>query len=62
MVDTTADSPLVEGEAIQYGSKSGRLWEVDTLRGIAIVLMVFDPFVWDLHFFGLYQGNVLGTA
>jgi uncharacterized membrane protein len=36
-----------------------RLWEVDALRGLAIVEMVFFHFMWDLHYFGLYQGNVL---
>lgn len=36
-----------------------RLWEVDTLRGIAVVLMVFYHFVWDLNYFGLYQANLL---
>lgn len=34
---------------------SVRLWEVDTLRGIAIVLMIFYHFVWDLNYFGLYR-------
>ena len=29
-----------------------RLWEIDTVRGIAVVLMVFYHFVFDLHFFG----------
>lgn len=36
-----------------------RLWEVDALRGFAIVLMVFYHFVWDLNYFGLYQANML---
>ena len=40
-------------------SQPTRLWEVDALRGIAIVEMVFFHFVWDLHYFGLYQANVL---
>ena len=37
---------------------STRLWEIDALRGFAIVQMVFYHFVWDLNFFGLYQGNL----
>jgi uncharacterized membrane protein len=45
--------------AIPVTVKSGRLWEVDTLRGVAIVMMVFYHFMWDLYFFELYQGNVL---
>lgn len=36
-----------------------RLWEVDTLRGYAIVEMVFFHFMWDLNFFGVYQGQML---
>lgn len=40
--------------------KSTRFWEVDTLRGIAVVLMVFYHFMWDLVYFGLYQTNLLG--
>jgi uncharacterized membrane protein len=39
--------------------RSIRFWEVDTLRGVAIVLMVFYHFVWDLFFFGFYQTNLL---
>lgn len=30
-----------------------RLWEVDALRGFAIVEMIFYHFVWDLNYFGL---------
>jgi uncharacterized membrane protein len=40
-------------------NQSSRLWEVDTLRGVAIVLMLFYHFVWDLNYFGLYQANML---
>ncbi len=36
-----------------------RLWEVDTLRGLAVVLMVFYHFTWDLNYFGLFEGNLL---
>ena len=49
---------MIQGEILQSISKSTRLWEVDTLRGIAIVLMVIYHFVWDLSYFGLYSVNV----
>ncbi len=35
-----------------------RLWEVDTLRGIAVLLMVVYHFVWDLTYFKLYQASM----
>lgn len=38
---------------------SARLWEVDTLRGVAIILMVFYHFTWDLVYFGWSQANLL---
>ena len=44
---------------MQITKKITRLWEVDTLRGVAIVLMVFYHFVWDLNYFGLYAANML---
>lgn len=44
---------------MSQSQKLARLWEVDTLRGFAIVEMIFYHFVWDLNFFGLYDGNLL---
>jgi uncharacterized membrane protein len=44
----------------QGDQRPRRLWEVDTIRGVAIVSMVFYHFVWDLNFFGLYQDMLVG--
>ncbi len=41
-------------------SVSSRLWEVDALRGYAIVEMVIYHFIWDLNYFGLFRANLLG--
>ena len=35
-----------------------RFWEVDLLRGIAIMLMVFYHFVFDLNYFGVVKMDV----
>ena len=32
--------------------KPSRYWEVDTLRGVAVVLMIFFHLMWDLSYFG----------
>jgi uncharacterized membrane protein len=34
-------------------SASTRLWEIDTLRGVAVLAMIFFHFMWDLWFLGL---------
>lgn len=39
-----------------------RLWEVDTLRGIAVVAMVFFHLMWDLQFFGLTDVDVFSPG
>ncbi len=39
-----------------------RLWEVDTIRGIAVVLMICYHFIFDLAFFGAYAGNMYATS
>lgn len=35
-----------------------RFWEIDTIRGIAVVLMIFFHLMFDLSFFGAYSGNI----
>lgn len=42
-----------EATADAVQTKTARYWEVDTLRGIAIVLMVYFHLTWDLVFFGV---------
>jgi uncharacterized membrane protein len=51
----------LRGESLHTANRPKRLWEIDTLRGIAIVLMIFFHFVWDLDHFGGYEVNVLST-
>ena len=45
-------------------TKSGyqRLWEIDTIRGIAVVLMICYHVVFDLSYFGAYSGNIYSTS
>jgi uncharacterized membrane protein len=40
---------------------SRRFWEIDTARGIAVVLMVFFHLMWDLSFFGAYSRSMMAT-
>jgi uncharacterized membrane protein len=38
-----------------------RLWEVDTIRGVAVILMIGYHLVFDLAFFGVYAGDIYST-
>jgi uncharacterized membrane protein len=40
-------------------SRAGRYWEIDALRGVAIVMMVTYHLAYDLAFLGYYQANVV---
>ena len=39
-----------------------RLWEIDALRGLAVVAMIFFHFMWDLWFLGLTSENIPGSG
>ncbi len=41
---------------------SPRLWEIDALRGLAVVAMIFFHFMWDLWFLGLTSENIPGAG
>lgn len=40
---------------------STRLWEIDALRGVSVVLMICFHFAWDLQFFGLAAVDVFSA-
>lgn len=61
MDKTLARPELAEGRA-PLAQAGVRLWEIDMLRGIAVVLMVFYHLMWDLHFFGLFRGDINGLG
>ena len=39
-------------------TSSERFWEIDTLRGIAIILMVSYHLLFDLTYFGIYSTDL----
>jgi uncharacterized membrane protein len=43
-------------------ARSARLWEIDSVRGVAVLAMIFFHFMWDLQFFGLTDIDVFSPA
>lgn len=41
----------IENLTLNDNKKSKRVWEIDFLRGICIILMVFDHLMWQIHDF-----------
>ncbi len=39
-------------------SLNERFWEVDSLRGLAIIMMIIYHFIFDLTFFGIFPFNI----
>lgn len=42
-------------------ARSPRLWEVDAVRGVAVLAMVFFHLMWDLQFFGYTDVDVFSA-
>ncbi|WP_276118511.1 DUF1624 domain-containing protein [Pararhizobium qamdonense] len=40
----------------------GRIWAIDTLRGIALIAMATYHFSWDLEYFGYLDAGTVGTG
>jgi len=52
--------PDIESTRIEPATE--RLWEIDALRGVAIVAMIFYHFMWDLLFFGVVKDIALQSG
>ena len=54
----STESPASESTTKKKSSTT-RFWEIDTLRGVAIVMMIIFHLMWDLWFFGVRPETVL---
>jgi uncharacterized membrane protein len=61
-IDSIQPRNTVSMETEQSKFAYRRLWEVDTVRGIAVVLMICYHFIFDLAFFGAYDGNMYSAS
>lgn len=57
---STATTAVSTKPATKSKAKSStRFWEIDTLRGVAIVMMIIFHLMWDLWYFGVRPETVL---
>ncbi len=54
-----ATSSASAAEAVPINQPVARFWEIDALRGVAIVMMVIYHLMWDLLFFGVLTNIAL---
>lgn len=43
-------------------NKQNRFWEIDTLRGLAVIAMIYFHFMWNLWFFNLVALDVMRSS
>lgn len=53
--ELTAEQVQAELDELAATPKSQRVWEVDFLRGLMILFVVFDHFMWDVGYFEPYK-------
>lgn len=56
---TAADASTDTGQQTTIRSRARRYWEIDTLRGVAIVMMVIYHLMWDFWYFQVLPNVVL---
>jgi uncharacterized membrane protein len=56
---TQAGTESAKPTAKLNAKRGNRFWEIDTLRGVAIVMMIIFHLMWDLWFFGVRPETVL---
>jgi len=50
---------LLSSRAVLAAQQKQRFWEIDTLRGVAIIMMVIYHLMWDLYFFAVLPNIAL---
>jgi uncharacterized membrane protein len=58
-LSTATTAVSTKSVAKSKAKSSTRFWEIDTLRGVAIVMMIIFHLMWDLWYFGVRPETVL---